>query len=229
MCPTIQQLKIGVSQIRCEVHASMNGVISESMQEKGMNYRLNYGVDIPKLRIIARKYEANKALAEMLWTEEVRELKILATMLYPPIDFKKETAEKWMREIPTQEIREQICRNLFQTLPFADTLVQEWAENKNVEIRITGYWLFARLCIIRSSTIEKVNPKTIIENAVNDLNATSMLLRQAALNVLRYFGRLSKKNGTEILHKIADYEKSDNLQKREIFDILRFEFEPPTP
>ena len=218
MCPTIQQ-------IRCEVHASMNGVVSESMQKKGMNYRLNYGVDIPKLRIIARKYETDKALAETLWTEDVRELKILATMLYPPKDFTKETAEKWVHEIPTQEIREQMCRNLFQTLPFADALVQEWTESQNTEIRITGYWLFARLCIIRSSTIEKINPKIVIENAVNDLNTTSMLLRQAALNVLRYFGRLSEKNGADILHKIAGFEKSENAQEREMFDILRFEFE----
>ena len=217
MCPTIQQ-------IRCEVYASMNGVISESMQEKGMNYRLNYGVDIPKLRIIARKYEADKSLAEALWKEDVREFKILATMLYPSIDFTKETAEKWMREIPTQEICEQVCRNLFQTLPFADSLTQEWAESNDTEIRITGYWLFARLCIIRSSTIEKINPKTIIENAVNDLQTTSMLLRQAALNVLRYFGRLSKKNGTDILQKVGNFEKSENLQKQEMFDILMFEF-----
>ena len=218
MCPTIQQL-------RCEVHASMNGVISESMQAKGLNYRLNYGVDIPKLRLIARKYKADKQLAETLWTEEVRELKILATMLYPSADFAKETAERWVREIPTQEIREQVCRNLFQTLPFADALVQEWAVSEDVEIRITGYWLFARLCIIRSSTIEKINPKTSIENAVNDLQTTSMLLRQAALNVLRYFGRLSEKNGTEILQKIAGFKKSENGQEREMFDILRFEFD----
>ena len=222
MCPTIQQ-------IRCEVYASMNGVVSDSMQEKGMNYRLNYGVDIPKLRIIARKYKADKALAEILWTEDVRELKILATMLYPPTDFTKETAEKWVHEIPTQEIREQMCRNLLQTLSFSDALVQEWAESEDTEIRITGYWLFARLCILRSSTIEKINPATVIENAINDLNTASMLLRQAALNVLRYFGRLSKKNGMDILQKIAVFEKSENSQEREMFDILIFEFEPPTP
>ena len=206
------------------MRASMNGVISESMQEKGLNYGLNYGVDIPKLRLIARKYKADKQLAETLWGEEIRELKILATMLYPSADFAKETAERWVREIPTQEIREQVCRNLFQTLSFADALVQEWAENEDVEIRITGYWLFARLCIIRSSAVEKINPQTIIENAVNDLKTTSMLLRQAALNVLRYFGRLSKKNGADILQEVADFEKSKNGQEREIFDILRFEF-----
>ena len=219
MCPTIQQL-------RCEVHASMNGVISDSMQAKGLNYRLNYGVDIPKLRLIARKYKAGKQLAETLWTEEVRELKILATILYPSTDFAKETAERWVREIPTQEIREQVCRNLFQTLPFADVLVQEWAASEDIDIRITGYWLFARLCIIRSATIEKINPKISIENAVSDLNTASMLLRQAALNVLRYFGRLSEKNGADILQKIAGFEKSENAQEREMFDILRFEFNP---
>ena len=217
MCPTIKR-------IRCEVHASMNGVISDSMQAKGIHYQLNYGVDIPKLRLIAKKYKADKELAEELWSEEVRELKILATMLYPPVDFTKEMAEKWVREIPTREVREQVCRNLFQSLSFADTLVQAWAESEIVEIRITGYWLFARLCIIRSEAVQNIQPKHIMENVINDLQTSSMLLRQAALNVLRYYGRLSKKNGAVILQKIADFENSDNLQKREMYDVLRFEF-----
>jgi 3-methyladenine DNA glycosylase AlkD len=203
----------------------MNGVISDSMQKKGMNYRLNYGVDIPKLRIIARKYEADKTLAEMLWVEDVREFKILATMLYPPGDFTKETAEKWVREIPTQEIREQVCRNLFQELSFADALVQEWAENDDTDIRLTGYWLFARLCMARADVANKVSSKKIIENAVNDLKAKSMLLRQAALNVLKYFGRLSNENSVCVLQKVSSFEQSSNSVEREMFDILRFEFE----
>lgn len=214
-----------LQQIRGDLRASMNGVVSTSMREKGLNYRLNFGVDIPKLRLIARKYDADKTLAETLWREDVRELRILATMLYPSVDFTKETAEQWAREIPNQEIREQVCRNLFQTLPFADALVQEWAENEDIEIRITGYWLFARLCIIRAETVEKVQPAAIIENAVNDLKTNSLQLRQSALNVLKYFGRLSPEKGTDILQKIARYEKSDSSTEREMFDILRFEYE----
>ena len=213
-----------IQQIRCEVHASMNGVISDSMQKKGMNYRVNYGVDIPTLRLITKKRKAEKSLAEVLWKDEVRELKILATMLYPPPDFTIETAQRWVREIPTQEIREQVCRNLFQALPFAYALVQAWAVSDETEIRITGYWLFARLCIIRSKLVEEIIPNIIIEKAVDDLKTTSLLLRQSALNVLRYFGRLSEENGATILHQVAGYEKSEHALEREIYDILRFEF-----
>lgn len=212
-------------QIHTDLHVSMNGVVSDSLREKGMHYRLNYGVTIPKLRQIAQKYTPCQTLAETLWAEDVRESKILATMLYPTADFTKETAEKWVHKIPYQEIREQVCRNLFQELPFADTLVQKWAENEIVDIRITGYWLFARLCIAHAKKTEKIETKPIIEKAVNDLKANSMLLRQSALNVLKYFGRLSKAQGATILHNISAYEHSGQSQERETFDILRFEFE----
>ena len=213
-----------LQKIYTALRLSMNGIISTSMREKGMSYRLIYGVTIPKLRQMAQQYSADKTLAETLWAEDVRELKILATMLYPPTDFTKETAEKWVREIPYQEIREQVCRNLFQELSFADALVQEWAENEDVEIRITGYWLFARLCITRADIAQKVPSKKIIKNAINDLKGTSMLLRQSALNVLRYFGRLSKENSVNVLHNVSSFEKSDNAVEREIVDVLKFEF-----
>ncbi|MDR0333443.1 MAG: DNA alkylation repair protein [Dysgonamonadaceae bacterium] len=214
-----------IRQIRTDLRLSMNGVVSTSMREKGMNYRMNFGVTIPKLRQIAQKYRVDKTLAEALWQEDVRELKILATMLYPTVDFSKEAVKKWVYEIPNQEIREQVCRNLFQELTFVDELAQVWAESDEVEIRLTGYCLFVRLCIVHAGVAEKVQSEKIIENAVNDLKAKSMLLLQSALNVLKYFGRLSKEKGENILRKISDYEKSDYSQEREIFDVLRFEYD----
>ena len=214
-----------LQELYTDLRLSMNGVISTSMREKGMNYRLNFGVTIPKLRQMAQKYNADKTLAETLWAEDVRELKILATMLYPPTDFTKETAEKWVREIPYQEIREQVCRNLFQELSFADALVQEWAESEDVEIRITGYWLFARLCIVYPDRVKKVSAEKSIENAISDLRSSSMLLRQSALNVLKFFGRLSKTEGKNLLQRIAVFENSECMQMREIFEVLQFEFE----
>lgn len=225
MCNTIESCQNYFCQIRRDIIASMNGVISDSMQEKGMNYRLNYGVDIPQLRKIARKYEPDPSLAEQLWVDDVRESKILATLLYPSTVFSKQMAEKWVQEIPTQEIREQVCRNLFQNLSFADELVQEWSSQKETNIRITGYWLLARLYIIGATQITEINATPILENAVNDLRTSSMLLRQAALNVLRYFGRCSQENATDVLHRVVSFERSFNAIEREMYEMLKFEFE----
>ena len=133
----------------------MNGAVSTSMRDKGINYRMNFGVGIPRINEISEKYKQDQNLAETLWNDDVRELKILATLLYPIEQFSKELAMSWIVEVKDQELREQLCKNLLQNLPFADELVEESTKNSIEYIRSTGYWLFARLCIIKAETLEK--------------------------------------------------------------------------
>ncbi len=211
-------------QIRTDLRLSMDGIVAASMRAKGMGYRMNFGVTIPRLKEISQKYRPDKTLAEILWKENVRELKILATMLYPADGMTKETAERWGAGIGNQEIREQGCRNLFQGVAFADQLVDGWAKSEDEMMRTTGYWLFARLCIIRSEVAARVSQPLLLEHAVNDLKSESLLLRQSALNALKYLGRLSKEHATEVLHRVELLEGINEISKSEMLDLLRFEF-----
>ena len=61
----------------------MNGAVSQSMREKGLVYKLNFGVELPRIKMIAESYEKNHDLAQALWKEDIRECKILAGMLQP--------------------------------------------------------------------------------------------------------------------------------------------------
>ncbi|MDD3787982.1 MAG: DNA alkylation repair protein [Petrimonas sp.] len=213
-----------IKQIRADLRLAMDGVVSSSMREKGMDYKMNFGVNIPKIRLISRNYTAGKDLAETLWRTDVRELKILATLLYPVDEFTPETAEKWAREIPNQEIREQICMNLLQTLSFAGTLVNEWVFSSDEQLRTTGYWLFARVAITRSDAVRKINTEEMVNKAIEDVSSASVFLYQAALSALKFAGRGSKALAGEILDRLSDYRNSPDPKQQEIFDALRFEF-----
>ena len=46
-----------IRDIRKRLRLAMNGVISTSMREKGMNYKLIFGVPIPELKQIAKDYK----------------------------------------------------------------------------------------------------------------------------------------------------------------------------
>lgn len=202
----------------------MNGAVSSSMRDKGIDYRMNFGVGIPRIYQISEKYKQDKELAETLWNDDVRELKILATLLYPINQFNKELAMSWIVEINDQELREQLCKNLLQNLIYANELVEESIKNSIDYIRSTGYWLFARLCITKADTLEKINSDELLHNAISDLDSQSMLLRQAALNALKYYGRISDENGISVLQKVSHLEGSKNHVEKEILSILKFEF-----
>jgi hypothetical protein len=211
-------------QIRTDLRLSMNGVVSTSMRNKGVNYRMIFGVEIPVINRIAQKYQSDAILAERLWEEDVREMKIMATLLYPVDQFRKNKALEWISVIKDQELREQICKNILQRLPYADELVVTTINSKEDNIVTSGLWLFSRLCITGSDLVDKIDSEILINSAIENLGSESMLLRQSALNALKFYGRTSRDRSELILAKTASFENSDNNVENEMFDQLKFEF-----
>ncbi len=213
-----------IRNIRTDLRLAMNGVVSSSMRDKGVDYKMNFGVDVPRIKGIAEKYEPNAALAKELWQIDVRELKILSTMLYPLDEFKEENANEWAHDIPNQEIREHLCRNLLQELPYADVLVQKWTASADASLRLTGYWLYVRLMLIQADVLQRIGQLPIIEKALVDIHAQDGLMHTAALNVLKQVIRRDQAGADSIMEQVAQLALSDNAEEKEIYDNLQFEF-----
>ena len=99
-------IKEQLKDIKTQLRLSMNGVVSQSMREKGLNYKLNFGVELPRIKSIAAAYEKNHDLAQALWKEDIRECKILAGILQPVDTFFPEIADIWVENMPNIEIAE---------------------------------------------------------------------------------------------------------------------------
>lgn len=212
-----------IRDIRKRCRMAMNGVASASMRGYGLNYKLNFGVSIQKIKEIASRYESDKDLAETLWLDGTRELKILATLLYPIGQFSKETANEWVSQVPNQEIREQVCVNLFQVLDFSDQIALEWINEEDENVRATGYWLIVRLLLAKkfAGTIEIDTYQYIWKDIVSE----NVSLRNAAVLFLKNAGKFSPTLAEKILEKVAIFKDSEDPLQKEIYDSLSFEFE----
>ena len=62
-------IKEQLKDIKTQLRLSMNGAVSQSMREKGLLYKLNFGVELPRIKMIAEGYEKNHDLAQALWKE----------------------------------------------------------------------------------------------------------------------------------------------------------------
>lgn len=213
-----------IREIRQRCRLAMNGIASTSMRERGLTYKLNFGLVLQQMKELAADYNPNAKLAETLWKEETRELKILATLLYPTNEYTKDIADRWVNEIPNQEIREQICVNLFQHLPFARSSAIEWANNADIEIRITGYWLLARLFLSKRIT-EKININTLSYIWQDIATGDNIFLRNAAISILKHIGRQTQEDAQHILDKLSVYKNDTETSKQEIYNSIAFEFE----
>ena len=105
-------IKEQLKDIKTQLRLSMNGAVSQSMREKGLVYKLNFGVEIPRIKMIVEGYEKNHDLAQALWKEDIRECKIMAAMLQPVDTFYPEIADIWVESIRNIEIAELTCMNL---------------------------------------------------------------------------------------------------------------------
>ena len=76
----------------------MNGPAFKSMQDAGINYKLNYGVELPRIKDIAAGYQKNSDFASSLWKQDVRECKILAALVQPVEEFLPDMADLWVED-----------------------------------------------------------------------------------------------------------------------------------
>ena len=61
----------------------MDGAVAQSMRNKGVNYHINWGIPVTRLKEMAAPYGKDYDLAIELWKENIRECKILATLIMP--------------------------------------------------------------------------------------------------------------------------------------------------
>lgn len=210
----------------------MNGVISTSMRQKGMNYKLIFGVPIPEIKHIAAAHEPDAELARALWKEDVREMKILATLLFPAGSMTQEEALAWMREIPYPEIAEQCCNNLFPTVEQPDQLALKFlADKKSPFGRMCGFLLWAQL-FKKNLAVEKSRVEAFLVECTctmhPDVEAgateSSWQEKQAAVQALKFFGRLSPANAQDALSVIAEDGQPETEELKAYYDDLQFEF-----
>lgn len=181
------ELQEELRKIKQQLRLSMNGVASAFMRDNGINYKLNFGVELPRLNDIAREFEPSHELAQALWKENIRECKILAGLLQPVETFYPEIAEIWIESMPTAEIAQLTVMNLIQKMPYASEKAFQWVAREEEMFQLCGYLLFARLfmkgCILNQRAEEE-----FLDQAASTLNCQNPSLRRAVISALQKFG-----------------------------------------
>ncbi len=175
-----------LKEIKQSFRSVMSGPTSSSMREKGVNYKINWGVPLYALNEMAVKYGKNYELAIELWKEPIRECKILATRIMPPERMLPEIADLWMEQTSTQELAELLAINLFQYLEFAPILAYEWIASNKRLYAICGYNLLSRLFSQGKEPNER-GINEFLDQALSDLEGTDLGVKHAAYNCLMRF------------------------------------------
>jgi len=213
-----------IKEIKTQLRLAMNGVASQSMREKGLTYKLNFGVELPRLKEIAKQYDQNHDLAQTLWKENVRESKILAGMLQPIDTFFPEIADIWVEDIQNTEIAELTCMNLFQYLPYAPAKSFQWMADEREYVQACGFLLVARL-LGKGGEMNERAEEEFFDQALAALLSSSYFSRKTASLALKKYGMQSKSNTEKVIQLLAKEEDQKDEEIKSLFENIKLEIE----
>lgn len=175
----------------------MNGVASAFMRENGLNYKLNFGVELPRLQSIASEFQPDHELAQALWKENIRECKILAGMLQPVETFYPEIAEIWIENMPNPEIAQLTVMNLFQKLPYASEKAFQWIAREEEMFQLCGYLLLARL-FMKGDPLNERAENEFLDQAGAAIRHAEGALKKAISNALIKYEEINGQRSNDI-------------------------------
>ena len=192
-----QDINDQVKAIKQSFRQMMDGAVAQSMREKGLNYHLNWGATLPRLRQKADEIGKNYDLAIALWKENVRECKILATMMMPPEVVLPEVIDIWMEQTPNSEIAEQAAFNLYQYLPYAPEKAYAWIASDKELYQLCGFHILSRLFMNGQEPNER-GINEFVDQALAALQGESLIVRKAAMISMQRFAELGL-----VYHRLA--------------------------
>ena len=185
----------------------MNGPASQSMREKGLNYKINWGVPFTTLRDMAAEYGKDYDLAIALFKENIRECKILATMIMPVDKFEADLADLWMEQTDNQELAEMLAFNLLQYTSYAPAIAYKWIATNNNIYQICGYSILSRL-FMNGQELNDRGMDEYLDQAAAALRGDNIGLKHAALNSIMRFMELGE-----------TFEKAARVTLKDIIEI----------
>lgn len=176
-------------EIKGRFRLMMNGVASQSMREKGLGYKLNWGIALPLLKQMALDYGKNFELAVELWKEDIRECRILATMIMPSERMEPDLVDIWVSDIRNQEMASIASYNLLQYIDGAKGFAFNWIASSDELLQLCGYYVMARL-FMNGEHLDIREIHEYIDQVKTVLDGDSMTVKHAAANSLTRFASI---------------------------------------
>lgn len=182
-----------VKRIKQSFRQMMDGQTAASMRNKGLSYKLNWGASLLMLKEKAEEIKKDDVnlydLSIALWKEDVRECKILATMLMPADKVLPEVIDIWMEQMPSQEMAEQAAMNLFQNLPYAPAKAYEWMASDKELYQLCGFHVITRLFMNGQEPNER-GICEYLDQAQAAIEGPSLAVKKAAVQSMIRFAKL---------------------------------------
>lgn len=192
----------------------------------GIDTRNALGVTVTELRGLARRIGRDHDLAAALWQSEIHEARLLATMVDEPSSVTEAQMERWVSDLTSWDLCDQLCGNLFDRTPYAFDKALGWSRRDEEFVKRAGFALMATSAVHRKDVSDarfEVFLPAISAQATDDRN----YVMKAVSWALRQIGKRSPSLNRKAIATAREIERIDARAARWIArDVLR-ELESP--
>ena len=173
----------------------MNGAALDTMRHFGEEYGRNYGVQIYAIRNLAREIGTDHALAKSFYTENIREVRLVALWIADAEQVEVADFPFWAEGIINSEVAEQASHALLSKIALIAELLTAWCRSDNA--------LLAYCALLSAARNGGVEP-TIALDAIVQAIATFSDNRLVAQGATALAINLPDEAVAELLEKIPD-------------------------
>ncbi len=160
----------------------MNGAALDTMRYFGADYERNYGVQIYAIRNLAREIGTDHELAEYFYTQNIREVRLVALWIADAERVAVEDFDFWASGIINSEVAEQASHALLSHIADVAELLQRWSSSDNALLAYCALLSAARNGGVESTTAVKAIVQAVITFPDNRLVAQGATALAMQLN-----------------------------------------------
>lgn len=180
------KLRLALREMRRVAGTSDTRATIEGMKRFGIQAERAIGLSVPQLRMIARGFGRDQALAEALWETDIHEARILASLVGDPDAITRATMDRWARAFLSWDVCDACCCNLFDKSPHAWWQIRKWATRRGEFVRRAAFSTIAALAVHDKTADDRVflDALPLIEKyAFDDRNFVKKAVNWALRNI----------------------------------------------
>ncbi len=160
----------------------------EGMARFGIPAEMSFGVRMPELRRLARRFGTDPALAEALWASGYREARILASIVQDAASMPEALMESWLGDFDSWESTDQCVLNCFWKHPLAGKKALEWSLREPEFEKRAGFTLMAVLAV-KDKKLANADFEPFLEAIVREAGDGRNYVRKSVNWALRQIGK----------------------------------------
>ncbi|MFH0880102.1 MAG: DNA alkylation repair protein [Lentisphaerota bacterium] len=145
-----------IQEVVVELKAQANPKNVAGMARYGISVKGALGVSMPYLRALGKRIGRDHPLALALWKSGIHEARILAALVDDPRQVTESQLEKWVRELESWDVCDQLCSNLIDRTPFAVAKAFEWTQREEEFVKRAGFVVMAALSVHDKQSPDKL-------------------------------------------------------------------------